>query len=168
MVLGQGLAPLGTPLPHLSPTAANDTDADYVANTDRLPRYRYLTLDFERRIPLGIMFRLEARVRRSDNLLVNGNVAGINAVPLDALAFRDQLNDESFRRSLRPYPQFQTINTARLYPLGRYQSQSGSIESRNRPHRGWLLISPTGCEGSTTTTRGREYKTISTVTANGR
>ncbi len=136
VVLGQGLAPLGTPLPHLSPTAANDTDADYVANTDRLPRYRYLTLDFERRIPLGIMFRLEARVRRSDNLLVNGNVAGINAVPLDALAFRDQLNDESFRRSLRPYPQFQTINTARLYPLGRYQSQSGSIEIEKQASQG--------------------------------
>ena len=136
VVLGQGLAPLGTPLPHLSPTAANDTDADYVANTDRLPRYRYLTLDFERRMPLGIMFRLEGRVRRANNLLVNGNVAGINAVPLDALAFRDQLNDENFRRSLRPYPQFQTINTGRLYPLGRYRSESGSIEIEKQASQG--------------------------------
>ena len=136
VVLGQGLAPLGTPLPHLSPAAANDTDADYVANTDRLPRYRYLTLDFERRMPLGIMLRLEGRVRRADNLLVNGNVAGINAVPLDALAFRDQLNDESFRRSLRPYPQFQTVDTGRLYPLGRYQSQSGSIEIEKQTSQG--------------------------------
>jgi hypothetical protein len=119
VTLRDGLDPLRTPLPNLSPTAANDTDPDYIADTSRGPLQNALALDIEHRMNHGLTLRLAARFNRGRDTLVDGEVAGINAIPLEALAYRDQLNNESFRRSLRPYPQFQHFQTAGLYPLGR-------------------------------------------------
>jgi hypothetical protein len=136
VVVRDGLAPLGEPLPNLSADAANDTDPDFIPDTGKQPRYRYAAVNIERKLPDGMTLRLGGSLYRGKDLLVGGAVAGINAIALDALAHRDQLNDESFRRTLRPFPQFQQFNTAGQFPLGRYRYESGFVSLEKRAARG--------------------------------
>jgi len=50
-----------------------------------------------------------------ETCLVGNGVRGIpDALPLDTLRFRDQLNDEAFNRSLRPYPQYKGFDVYTL------------------------------------------------------
>jgi len=70
------------------------------------------------------------------NLLVNNNAADLNALGLDALAYRDALNDEAFNRSLRPYPQYKSLNVGGAYPLGRYRREAVSLSLEKRAAAG--------------------------------
>ena len=83
--------------------------------------------------------RLAGRMYGGKDLQVSSDVAGINAVPLDALQYRDRLNDEKFRSSLRPFPQFQQIRTGGLHPIGRLFYQGGSVEIEKPPSKGLAL-----------------------------
>ncbi len=138
-LLADGLPPLANPLPHLSPTAANDTDADLIAQTSRQPRYRYAALDFERQLPERLTVRLGGRLYRGNDLLVGGHVAALNQIPVDALAYRDQLNNEVFRRSLRPFPQFQEIHTNGQYPDGLFRYESAYVQLEKQASEGLTL-----------------------------
>jgi hypothetical protein len=73
------------------------------------------------------------------NLYVGNGAANLNAVPLTALAYRDQLNDEAFNRSLRPYPQYKSLNVGGLYPLGRYRQESAYVSVEKRATAGLSL-----------------------------
>ena len=136
VLLENGVPPPGHALPDLRPEAANDTNADFVDPTNRQPRFDQASLNFERRLTAGVVVRLGGEVERGKDILVSTSVAGLNAVPLSALSYRDELNNESFRRSLRPFPQFQNLNTNHLYPLGRFHSESAFVEVEKRASHG--------------------------------
>ena len=75
-------------------------------------------------------------------LYVGNGVANLNAIPLTALAYRDQLYDEAFNRSLRPYPQYKSLNVGGLYPLGRYRRESAYVSVEKRATAGLSLSFP--------------------------
>lgn len=136
VVLGNGVPPPDHPLPDLRPEAANGTNADFVDPTSRQPRFDQASLNIERRLSAGFVVRVGGRIERGKDILVGTEVAGLNAVPPSALIYRDALNNESFRRSLRPFPQFQQLNTNHLYPAGHYHSESGFLEVEKRASHG--------------------------------
>ena len=88
--------------------------------------------------------RLGGQIYRGKDILLGGSSVGINAIPLDSLAYRDALNDETFRRTLRPFPLFQYFQTNGQFPLGRYKYHSadfGMGKTRfSRTHHGFLLL----------------------------
>ncbi len=136
VVVEDGFAPPEHALPDLRPEAANDTNADLIPETSAQPRYNYLTLNFEQRLPAGLILRAESRSYRGKNMLAGGQIAGYNRIPLEALAYRDQLNDESFRRTLRPYPQYQQFMGDGQIPVGKYLYDSGDLNLEKRTGQG--------------------------------
>lgn len=69
-------------------------------------------------------------------MLVGAAGANLNAIPLDALQYRDLLNEESFRRTLRPYPQYLGFDLNEQYPAGRYQRDAGYLRVEKRSSGG--------------------------------
>lgn len=132
VVLSDGFEPLEIPLPNLSPDAANDTDADVVLPTADQPMITTASVSIEQRLPAGLILRANGSVNKGANMLSSVAVAGLNRVPAEALEFRDQLNEESFRRLLRPYPQFQRLLGNNQFPIGKYRSESGSVSIEKR------------------------------------
>ena len=133
--LSEGFPALAKPLPDLRGDVANYTDVDYIAATGRIPRYRYFSVSLERRLPLGLTLRAMGYGYHGKNLLMGGEILGLNAIPLEALAFRDQLNDETFRRTLRPFPQVLDVRTDQ-YPGGRYNYSLGDLSIEKRTGEG--------------------------------
>jgi len=80
--------------------------------------------------------RARATSYRGKNILMDGDELGLNRIPLEALRYRDRLNNEAFRRTLRPYPQFQQIELNRRYPGGRYLYDSGNFSLEKRTGQG--------------------------------
>jgi hypothetical protein len=119
-------------LPNLSPDAANDTDADVVLPTADQPTITTASVSIEQRLHAGLILRANGSVYKGVNMLTSVAVAGLNRVPTEALEFRDQLNEESFRRLLRPYPQFQRLLGNNQFPIGKYRSESGEVSIEKR------------------------------------
>lgn len=136
VTLADGVPEPEHPLPDLRPEAANNTDADLIVQTGRMPRYRYGYVSVERRLPYGMTVRAQARSYRGKDMLMDGDELRLNAIPLENLAYRDALNDESFRRTLRPYPQFQQIELNHRYPGGRYLYDLGDLSLEKRTGQG--------------------------------
>ncbi len=139
VMLAAGLPPLRYTLPHLAATAANDTVADLVDATDRQPTYQSASLTLERQLPGSVVLTAGAAYSGGKNLLVGNGAANPNAIPLDALRFRDLLNDEEFNRSLRPYPQYKGFDVYSGYPLGRYERDAAFLRMEKRASRGLTL-----------------------------
>jgi hypothetical protein len=137
--LTAGLPPLAHPLPDLRPEAVNDLIADLVDMSDRQPTYQSASLNVERELPSQVVVSLGAAYSGGRNLLVGNPTANPNAVPLEALAYRDQLNDEAFNRSLRPYPQYKGFETYWAWPIGRYMRNAGFVRVEKRATRGLTL-----------------------------
>ncbi|MEZ5361598.1 MAG: hypothetical protein R2748_04450 [Bryobacterales bacterium] len=131
----QGFPALANPLPDLRGDVANYTDVDYVAPTTNVPRYTYLYVSLERRLPKGLTLRAMSRRYKARNLLISGDIVALNSISLDALDYRDQLNDELFRRTLRPYPQVLDLRTSQ-YPGGRYLYDINDISIEKRTGEG--------------------------------
>ena len=72
-------------------------------------------------------------------MMTGNDGANPNAVPLDALHYRDLLNEESFRRSLRPFPQYQRFDVYSSYPVGRYQRTESYLRLEKRTSQGMSL-----------------------------
>jgi len=134
--LVDGFPELDYPLPLLRGDAVNGADADFIPATRAQPRYIYARLSYERRLPAGITVRADARSYRGKNMLIGGQVLGLNNVPTEALDFRDQLNEEAFRAQLRPFPQFQRISTDGQFPGGRYLYDVGDFSVEKRTGQG--------------------------------
>ena len=132
VTLADGFPALANPLPDLRGDVANLTNVDYTPNTSRLPRYRYLNVSLERRLPHGLTVRANGRAYRGKNLLIGGHILGLNAIPLEALSYRDQLNDDVFRRTLRRFPQVRDVHTNYQYPGGRYSYNIGDLSLEKR------------------------------------
>ena len=139
VTLQNGVPALEHPLPDLRPEAANDTDPDFIPQTSRQPRYRWGSLRVERRLPQGFTVRAGAEIYHGKDILLGGSSVGVNAISLDALGHRDALNDEEFRRTLRPFPQFQNFQTNGQFPLGRYRYHGADFGVQKRASHGLTL-----------------------------
>lgn len=117
--------------PFLDPTAANGTDADIVDRSGELPTSQQWSFGLQRELPNAMA--LEARYNgwRGANVFVDG-LARLNAVPLENLRYGEQLYDDSFRNSLRPYPQFRNLDVGGLYPAGDLEGHSLTLTMDQR------------------------------------
>ena len=139
VMLSSPLPGLPHPLPDLRPDAANGTVADLIDRTDRDPVYQSASLSVERELPGAVVVTAGAGISGGHNLLVGSSSANPNAVPLDALKYRDQLNDEDFNQSLRPYPQYKGFELYSLYPHGHYNRTAGYVRVEKRISMGLTL-----------------------------
>ncbi|HWQ57156.1 MAG TPA: hypothetical protein VN442_25945 [Bryobacteraceae bacterium] len=139
VLLSRGLPPLLTPLPNLAADAANNTVADLMDMSDRLPTYQSASLSVERQVSASVVVTVGASYSGGKNLLVGNSAANPNAIPLDALQFRDLLNDEEFNRSLRPYPQYKGFDIYSAWPIGRYQRNAAYVRVEKRASKGFSL-----------------------------
>ena len=137
-VLSQGLPP-SPPLPDLRPDAVNNMIADYIEPTGRLPRYQSASLSYEQQLPASTVVTVGFGHSDGKNMFVDDNGVNLNAIPLDDLSYRDALNDEDFRKTLRPYPQYVNFEVNGLYPIGRYQRDAGYVKVEKRSDRGLLI-----------------------------
>lgn len=117
--------------PFLDPTAANGTDADFIDRSGRLPSNHQWSLSLQRELPNSMA--LEARYNgwRNQDVFVDGLVR-LNAVPIENLAYGELLYDDSFRNSLRPYPQYRNLDLGRLYPAGDLEGHSLTVTMDQR------------------------------------
>lgn len=134
--LSNGVPPLSARLPDLSPSAADNTVADYVDMTSRVPVYREASLSVERQIPFSMVVTVGTDYSAGRDLLVGDQATTPNAIDPAYLRYRDMLNDESFRLSLQPYPQFKAFELYGLYPAGRYQHKSAYVQVEKRESYG--------------------------------
>jgi hypothetical protein len=135
-VLKQGLPVYAGPLPDLRPEAANNTVADLMDLSSRVPTYQSAGLSVERELPGSTMVTIGYSYAGGRNLLVSNSAANPNAIHPDNLVFRDLLNDEEFNRSLRPYPQYKGFDVYSSYPLGRYRRDLGYLRVEKRASKG--------------------------------
>ncbi len=136
VTLADGPPESAYPLPDLRAVAANDTDANFIPQTGRMPRYNRVYMSFEQRLPLGMTVRAQGRSYRGANMFTGGSARPLNGIPVEALQYRDQLNNEAFRRTLRPYPQFQRIDFDGQFADGRYLYDSGEFSVEKRTGQG--------------------------------
>jgi hypothetical protein len=139
VALTTALPPPAHPLPDLRPDAANNTVADLIDATSREPVYQSASVTLERELPGSMVVTVGAAYSGGHNLLVSDSAANPNAIAPAALEFRDQLNDEVFNQSLRPYPQYKGFELYSSYPLGRYQRDAGFIRVEKRASKGLSL-----------------------------
>ncbi len=139
LLLRDGVPLPGTPIPDLRPDGANNTIADLIDRTDRLPTYQSASVAIERELPASTIVTVGAAYSGGKNLLVGSNAANPNAIPLDALKYGTQLNNLDFRQSLRPFPQYQGFNVYGQYPEGRYQRDAGYLRVEKRASKGLSL-----------------------------
>ncbi len=137
--LRDGLPALPRPLPDLRPEAANDTVADLVEPTALQPLYQSASLSYEREIPGQVIVAVTLAHSRGQRLFVSNSAANPNAIPLENLSYRDDLNNEGFRRLLRPYPQYQRFDIYSSWPEGNYRRNSGSVRIEKRSSNGLAL-----------------------------
>jgi len=138
-VLREGLPKPLHPPPDLRPEAANDTVADLMYPGSRQPGYDYGRFSVERQLPASIILTVGVNHTRGWDILADNDGANPNAIALDNLQYRDLLNDESFRRSLRPYPQYQRFDVSELYPVGHYERTEGFVRLEKRTSQGLSL-----------------------------
>jgi hypothetical protein len=134
--LQEGL-PLGLyQRPDLRADAVNGMVGDLLDTSTRMPRYQSTGVSIEREV--GGAFLLTSGYYHQDgkNLYVGNSSVNVNAIPLEALAYRDRLNDEVFRASLRPYPQYVGFDLNSGYPLGRYERDAGYLRVEKRTSGG--------------------------------
>jgi hypothetical protein len=130
--LSAGIPSLTTPLPDLSPSAADDTVADFVDLTGREPIYQSASLSIERETPFAIVVSVGANHSAGRDILVGDGAANPNAIDPSLMSYGDALNDEAFRVTLQPYPQFKGFELYGLYPAGRYRRDSGFVRLEKR------------------------------------
>ncbi len=125
--------------PNLSPSAADNTLAELQSRTNDVPMTVSYGLSYEREMPGNLLVVVGLSRDSARNLFVNESTFDPNAVPLDFLTFRDLLNDESFLRSLRPFPQYQRFSLNSMWPAGRYNRDETSLRIEKRATGGLTL-----------------------------
>jgi hypothetical protein len=136
VVLQDGLPMADYSQPNLRPDALNGMVADVMDTSTRVPRYQSVSVAMEREVTGSFLMTTGYYHANGKNLYVGNSAVNLNAIPLDALEYRDQLNNESFRASLRPFPQYTGLAVNGLYPLGRYQRDLGYVRLDKRMSSG--------------------------------
>ena len=132
VTLDAGIPPLTTPLPDLSPSAADNTTADFMDLSRTEPVHQHVTLSFERDIPFSIAVSVGASHSVGRDLLVGDGIVNPNAISPGAMIYGNNLYDYAFRSALQPYPQYTGFELYGLYPGGRYVRDSGHIRIEKR------------------------------------
>ncbi|MGD0225833.1 MAG: hypothetical protein ABSF71_26170 [Terriglobia bacterium] len=130
--LTAGIPPLGTSLPDLSPSAADNTTADFMNLAKAEPVYQSATLNIERQVPFSIAVSVGANHSVGRDLLVGDGTVDPNAISPADLIHGDNLYDYSYRSTLQPYPQYTGFELYGHYPAGRYQRDAGRIRVEKR------------------------------------
>lgn len=138
-ILADGLPSLDRPIPDLDPASANNTIADLIDRSDRMPLYQSASLSLQREFPGSTVATFGLTYAGGKNLAVSNNASNPNAIHPDNLIYRDQLNDEAFNRSLRPFPQYKGFDVYSSSPVGRYQRNAGYIRVEKRASMGLSL-----------------------------
>ena len=117
--------------PFLDPTAVNGIEPDYIDRTGLLPANQQWTFSIQRELPRALTLNVVYSGWRGAHELVDG-FGRLNMVPVSNLKYRDQLYDEAFRNSLRPFPQYRSFDMGGLYPVGALKgnSMSATIDQR--------------------------------------
>lgn len=139
VTLADGLTSTTRTFPDLRPESANNTIADLVEITGRQPTYQSAGLSIERSMAGQTVLTMGAGHSYGRNLLLSNSGSNPNAIPLGALQFRDELNNESFRRELRPYPQYQRFDVYSAWPEGRYRRDATYVRFEKRSSSGLSL-----------------------------
>ncbi|MCC7235356.1 MAG: hypothetical protein IT163_08635 [Bryobacterales bacterium] len=138
-VLNDGLPATDRTFPDLRPESANNTVADLVEPNGIQPTYQSFSLSFERELPGAFLFTLGLGHAGGHNLLLGSGSSNPNAIPLSALQYGVQLNDENFNRSVRPYPQYQRFDVYASWPEGKYRRDACSLRVEKRASSGLAL-----------------------------
>jgi hypothetical protein len=138
--LTAGIPPFTTPLPDLSPSAADNTVADFVDLSGREPVYQSASLSVEREIPFSIVVSVGTNYSAGWDILVGDGAANPNAINPSFLSYGDALYNLAFRNTLQPYPQFQGFELYGHYPWGRYQRNAGFVRAEKRESFGLSFI----------------------------
>ncbi|MBI2687212.1 MAG: hypothetical protein HYX27_12915 [Acidobacteria bacterium] len=137
--LVDGFPALPRPLPDLRPDAGNFTNADLVDASGTVPMYQSAGLSFERELPAQLIVAINLGHARGQHLFVSNSAANPNAIPLSNLVYRDALNNEAFRRTLRPYPQYQRFDVFSSWPAGNYKRNAAVFRMEKRSSSGLTL-----------------------------
>lgn len=138
-IFRDGVPPPPNPVPDLRPVAANLTRADLIDRSGRLPRYQSSGISYERELKGSLVVTGGLSVAWGNGLFVGGSVVDLNAIHPDFLVYRDQLNEELFRRTLRPYPQYLGFNLNGAWSGGTYRRQAGWLRAEKRMAQGLSL-----------------------------
>lgn len=130
--LSSGIPPLTTPLPDLSPAAADNTVADFVDLSGREPVYQTLALSIEREIPFSLVLSMGASHSTGRDILVGDSAANPNAINPSLMSYGNTLYNDAFRFTLQPYPQYLGFELYGLYPAGRYERDYGYARLEKR------------------------------------
>ena len=140
LTLAQGVARGGSrQFPDLRPESANDTVADLIEPTGKQPTYQSAGLSFERDMGAQVILTVGAGHADGRNLLLSNTDSNPNAISPGALAYRDDLNNESFKRNLRPYPQYQRFDVFSSWPEGKYRRDACYLRVEKRSSSGLTL-----------------------------
>ncbi|HUZ47233.1 MAG TPA: hypothetical protein VMW54_11415 [Terriglobia bacterium] len=134
--LANGIPPPSTPLPDFSPSAADNTTADFMDTSGREPVYRSASLSVERQMPFSLVVTVGTNYSAGYDLLVSGGVTNPNAVNPSAMSYGDALYNQAFYVTLQPFPQFKSFDLYSQYPAGRYQLNSGYVRVQKRESSG--------------------------------
>jgi hypothetical protein len=137
--LTAGIPPFTTSLPDLSPSAADNTVADFVDLSGQEPVYLAASLSVEREIPFSMVLSVGTNYSAGREILVGDGTANPNAINPGFLSYGDALYNLAFRDSLQPYPQFQGFELYGHYAWGRYQRNSGFVRLEKRASFGLSL-----------------------------
>lgn len=137
--LSQGVPPAPRPIPDLTPTAADDTNATILETGGHLPRYQSVGASYERELTGGFVVTGSLGVSWGKDLFVGNYAVNPDALRPELMSYRDQLNDQAFNRSLRPYPQFIATDVFSQWPDGRYRREAASARVEKRTAQGLSL-----------------------------
>jgi hypothetical protein len=138
--LSDGIPPLPRTYPNLNADSVNGQYADLFEPTGGLSVSESFSVSAQRQLPGAIVFTASfSETRARDVFIGEGAGANLNALPLSALAFRDELYNEEFARSLRPYPHYRGFNVNGAWPKGRYQRDGGSLRLEKRASQGLVI-----------------------------
>ena len=133
--LSDGLPPAPS-LPDTRPDALNNMVADLIDQSDRQPTTHAAYFSIERQLPAMVVATVGMYHHDGKNMLVGSDGVNVNGIRLDNLVYRDQLNDEAFRRSLRPYPQYVGFDVASQWAAGRYKRDAAYLRLEKRASNG--------------------------------
>lgn len=139
MVLREGVPPPPNPVPDLRPDAANLTVADLVDRSGRLPRYQSANASYEREVKGSFVLSGGLGAAWGNGLFLGGTSVNPNAIHPDNLSYRDLLNDELFRRAIRPYPQYLGFNLNSAWADGQYRREAAWLRVEKRMSQGLSL-----------------------------
>lgn len=134
--LTAGLPSYTVPLPDISPSAADNTVADFVDLSGKEPVFRAATLSVERDFPFSLNLTAGMEYRNGYDMLVGNGAADPNAVDPKYLAYGDALYNQAFRETLQPYPQYLDFQLYGLYPAGSYERTAEYIRMDKQESHG--------------------------------